>query len=306
MPTLAQALRGRAPSAVQYQLTGSSQPRITGEFVWQQDPPEQWVRALRTVSPKSDVHGWLYLHWMPGEEWVPCQRWGLYEMLHPRWVDFDLMEEYDGPHPRTEGHYCSSKVPKQFQCYCRTKLEAWRGGPCGLITAEQWSIYRATGYVPRHLFWVIQGKGGGHKAFFTEQEEDWLTAANMSLRIPYPGELPYAPFDSRVLAHIHKLNALRKYNDDLQKYRRDMGPDYDRVVAQRAREFRESVVTWFDQQMKEECDLFVEAADAGEMDDLPKTDIDYERLCDLGIPKYIETGQLLHPSLLDGPAVARG
>jgi hypothetical protein len=303
MTTLASLLKEKVPSGASPLAGLSRQPRVEGKLIWQQDPPEAWIRAIRTVSEKSDVHGWLYLHWMPGEEWVPCQRWGIYEMLHPRWVPFDLMEEFDGPHPRTEGHYCSNKVPKQFQCLCKRKLEAWRGGPCSFITAEQWTIYRKTGYVPRHLFWVIQGKGGGHKAFFTDQEEDWLTAAGMSLRIPYPGEIPYAPFDARVLSHIMKHNALKKYGDDLMKYRRAMGPEHAAELQKRLKEFRESVLSWFDQQMKEECELFVEAADNGEMDNLPKSDIDYERLMDASIPHYIETGQVLHPSQLDRPTV---
>lgn len=322
MAKLAQALQHRrAPLAGSPLAERSAPVSVAGEFIWDQDPPENWVRALRTLSPKSDVHGWLYLHWMAGEQWVPGQRWVLYEMIHPRWVDFDLMEEYDGPNPRTEGHYCSDKVPKQFQCYCDGKLEAWRDGPCSVchksptrclcrdylpytITADQWRIYKKTGYVPRNLFWIIQGEGGGHKAFLTEQEEDWLTAAGMSLELPYLGELDYAPFDARVLAHIQKLNKLRRFNDDLQKFKRAMGPEYAAEVQKQAREFRESVVSWFDQQMKQECDLFVEAADNGEMDNQPTTDIDYERLVDVGVPHYIETGQFLHPSQLDGPTVA--
>lgn len=296
-------------------VTGDAPIKVGAEFLWHRDWPESWERALRSVSPKSDVHGWLHGTWEPGEEWVPGQRWVLYEMLHPKFVSFDLLEEYEGPHPRKFGHYCSVKVPGQFQCLCKRKLDRWRGGPCAVchesesacscaqytaysITATQYRLFKETGYIPRYLFWVIQGAGGGHKAFFTDQEEDWLTASGKTMRIPYLGQLPYADFDERVVAHINRLNALKQYGDDLVKYRRAMGPDYQEVVQQRLRGFRESVVSWFDQQMKEECDLFVRAADAGEMDDLPKTDIDYDRLCEESIPEYIETGQVIHPSRL--------
>ena len=291
----------------------AAQLDMGSQFVWEREPPAEWVRMLREASPKSDVHGWLHLAWEPGELWVPGQRFVLYEMLHPKWVPFDLMEEYLGPNPRIEGHYCSEHAPGQFQCLCPSKRERWVGGPCSMchetesacrcgeylpytITRTQWRLYQQTGHVPRYLFWVIQGNGGGHKAFLTEQEEDWLTAANLPTELPRMGDLPYAPFDQRVVSHIHRLNALRRFGDDIRRYRDAMGPGHTEYTAGLQRDFRKSVVSWFDSQMREECDLFIRAADHGEMDDLPKTDIDWDRVTEESIPHYIEHGQLLHPS----------
>ena len=286
---------------------------MRGEFIWDQEPPARWIAMLRAASPKSDVHGFLYLAWEPGEKWVPGQRWVLYEMLHPKWVNWELMEEFEGPNPRIEGHYCSDKVPGQFQCLCPQKLERWRGGPCSVcfqtqsactcaeylpysITATQWRLFRKTGYVPRYLFWIVQGKGGGNKAFLTEQEESWLAVEGKPTTLPYLGQLPYAPFDRRVVSHIERLNALKRFNDDMKAYRHAMGPGHEQHLVDLQKEFRQSVVSWFDSQMNEECDLFVQAAEAGEMDDLPKTDIDWDRVTEESIPKYIEEGQLVHPS----------
>lgn len=268
-------------------------PATGAEFAIDREPDPAWIEALRAESPKSDEHGFLYLAWESGEWWMPCQRWVLYEMLHPDWIQFDLMEEYEGPNPRSDGHYCSEKVPHQYQCYCDVKTERWRGGPAGLITLTQWKIFHKTGYVPAYRYWIIQGKGGGHKSFFSEDEQQWLAQKNLPTEPYYPGELPYAPFDGRVLRHIRIGNALRRFQNNLAHYRRVMGPGYALYLAQKERAFRESVVSWCDAQMQEDAEAYMRLADDGEIP-IDQKDIDWDRVTEESMPAYIETGQLLH------------
>lgn len=273
-------------------------PVATAGFAIDREPLEAWIRALREESPKSDQHGWLYLAWEPGEWWMPCQRWVIYELLHPDWVEFDLMEEYEGPNPRSEGHFCTDndRLPHQYRCLCPFKTEGWRNGPSSLITLTQWKIFHRTGYVPMYRYWVIQGKGGGHKAFFTEDEQQWLAQNNLPTQPFYPGELPYADFDGRVLRHIRIGNALRRFGNNLARYRKVMGPGYALYLAQKEREFRENVVKWCDSQMREDADAFVRLADEGAFENQPTTDVDWDRVVEESMPNYVETGQLLHPT----------
>ena len=87
-------------------------------FIHHQTPPNEWVEELRAISPKSDEHGFLDLVWEPGDPWVPGQRWVIYQMLHHQFADWAVVRELEGPHPRSEGHMCSVKVPKQFCPKC--------------------------------------------------------------------------------------------------------------------------------------------------------------------------------------------
>lgn len=264
-------------------------------FIKAQEPPKEWIAQLRELSPKSDEHGWLYLHWEAGDPWIPGQRWLLYEMIHPKWVDEDVLEELRGPHPRSEGHMCSVNVPKQFQCLCRRKRESWRGGPCLLITLTQYELFHKTGYFARP-FWVIQGSKGGHKRTFNEQESEMLRLAELPGDAPGVGDLPYAPFDQRVVKHIIRSNRLSQLGVTLSGFRRMMGSEHKAYREQVARNLRAEYVKWFSEQLEDVNELFISAARKGEMDGERRTEIDWEKVEDASTAHYIETGQMLHPS----------
>jgi hypothetical protein len=278
----------------------ASAPATTG-FVRHREPPADWVARLAEVSPKSDEQGWLKLVWEAGEEWIPGQRWTLYEMVHEQFVDPVVLAELRGPHPRSEGHMCSTNVPKQFQCLCRHKFEGWRGGPCQIITLKQWELWRETGYFGQ-CFWVIQGEKGGHKRVFPEEEVEMLKLADLPLEPPGVGELPYAPFDERVVAHIHRNNRLVQLGISIGEYRRKMtGAEYQLERERVARSLRAEYVKWFEEQLGEASELFVSAARKGQMDDAPRTEIDYDRAYQEGLQQYIETGILPDDSQFRSP-----
>lgn len=264
-------------------------------FYRSREPDPQWVERLRALSPVSDEFSWLLLVWEPGEPWIPGQRWTLYEMTHPKWVANAVLEELQGPHPRSEGHMCHERTPTQFQCLCRRKLNAWRGGPCELITRTQYELFRATGYYGE-LFWIVQGDKGGHKAAFNEAEEEMLRLAGLPSEPPALGDLPFAEPDGRLWHQLTQHNRLRQLGMTLDEYRVAMGPEYRLHKERLARNLRAEYVKWFEGQLLEENDLFIRAAQKGDFEQERPTSVNWEKVEEASTAHYIETGHVLHPS----------
>lgn len=272
------------------------QPLAYVAFERSREPDPEWVALLREHSPMSDEHSFLELVWEPGEEWIPGQRWVLYEMLHPKFIDSEVMKELRGPHPRSEGHMCSVNVPKQFQCLCRRKLESWKSGPCVLVTLTQWQLFRKTGYVGR-AYWVIQGENGGHKRAFTEERErQMLKMADLPPDPPAIGALPYAPFDQRVVKQITRHNRLKSLGVSLGQLRQMMGPGYEATKKKAATELRREYIAWLSDQLGESAELFVSAARKGEMYDEPRSEVEWREVEAQAMEHYAETGDVLHHS----------
>lgn len=292
-----------APEGAAHSAYEAAEAAAVG-FVRYQEPPKEWVAALRRVAPVADrsadiQHSHLELVWWPGEWWVPIQRWSLWQMVNPALIDPAIREELDGPHPRSEGHFCTAdeRLPNQFRCLCRRKLETWRDGPCHLITLEQWDLYRRTGYYGEP-WWVIEGDQGGHLFQFSEQEQQMLAAKGLPTE-PVPiTSLPGAPFDGRVLQHVQRHNRLVALDMELQEYQRRHGRDNLAEQKRAQREFREQLVQLLMNGMDELDEAVKEANNAGEFDHLPtsRKDVDYDRLMPQTIEHFVETGNLLHHS----------
>lgn len=275
-------------------------------FYRSRDPHPDDIRALRMVSPKSDIHGYLWLSWDPGEPWAPRQRWVLDELIDPKlqieingeWgfaLDAAILEELEGPHPRSSGHMCHWDVPGQFQCDCRDargrpkKTGAWRGGPCQLITLRQWQIYQEIGMFA-NPFWIIQGPNGGHQASYNSLEREWLRQEGLPVDPPGTGELPFAPFDGRVTRSILRHNRLLALDNDVSAYRRQQGADYAKHRKAIEKEMRRQWVAFLANQTREEADDFTEAYRKGEFDK-GGTDVDWEKVDELATADFIETGR---------------
>ena len=279
------------------------------EFIHEQRPPSEWTRRLRDFSPVSESMGFLECVWEPGDPWQPVQRWYLYEMLHPSIVHPDELEQLRGPHPRSSGHACTSvpisswvvKPAKDYQpCLCRAKTESWRKGPCPDITLTQWNLTRrmreeyGVEYVGRP-FWIIQGGHGGHKLGFTHEEQRMLEAEGVPTSTPDPGTLRYAALDERVIRKITRFNRLWQFANNADEYRHAMGEGYEQYRKEIEKKLRTQLVAMLKEHALDDAEYFIKAADAGEMDKLPKTDIDYEQLDELNDQRYIETGQMASP-----------
>jgi hypothetical protein len=277
-------------------------PHAVTDFIHDREPPREWVRRLEQLSPPTDAHSFLRIVWEAGDPWIPAQRWTVQQMVHPSVVDPDFLKELRGPNPRSEGHMCTSmpthewpvRPPPGYRpCFCRRKTEAWRGGPCSAITLSQWKTFQRTGYVPRP-FWVIEGDKGGHRESFSPQEQMVLEFCGYPIETPRIGSREYAPFDERVLSQIPRFNRLWKLGVTLERFQRMMSRDGIRSFKQaEEQEARKQLLHEIEDEMREVSDLFVSAADKGEMDHLPRTEIDYERLSDMNDQHYVETGNVL-------------
>lgn len=265
-------------------------PRIEGQFVWHRDVPPEWEARLRAVSPKSDELSWLHLVWEPGERWVPGQRWQLYEMIHWRWADPHLVAALRGPNPRLAGHYCSDKVPGQFQCLCRRKTESWRGSNNPGITLTQWRLFRATGGYVGNPFMTLQGPKGAHRVSYSQYEAELLALAGKPDAPPVFGSLPYAPFDERTVGLIVQHNRLTQMQVGLAEFRQRMTTHYAAEQAAAEQEFRRQLVAHLDAELEEPKELFTRALRIGEMDGCKRSDVDYVRVAEQAIPHFIETG----------------
>lgn len=270
-------------------------------FYRSREPHPEWVRALRQISPKSDVHGWLFLDWDPGEPCAPRQRWVLDELVDPRmqieykgkWgpaVDPAIVEELEGPHPRSSGHMCHWNVPEQFQCLCRRKFGAWRGGPCQLITLRQYQLYQRTGHFALP-FWTIQGGNGGHQASYNSIEKEWLQQQGLPTSPAGVGEWHYAPFDGRVTANIVRHNRLLALDGNLSAYRKQQGSGYQAHRSAQQKEMRRQWVAFLEHQSREEAADFQDAYRKGEIEK-GGTTADWEKIDEMATNEFIETGRM--------------
>lgn len=236
---------------------------------------EQWERELARVSPRSDKLSWLKLVWVAGDPWQPVHRFMLYQMIGATddpvtrrlRIPEPVWEQLNGPNPRTLASYFD--VLKGEFVY-----------PHGVsvpdIDRVQWQLFQDTGCYGRP-YWVIQGEHGGHRRRFDHVESSLARMHGHPGEPPKPGELPYAPFDARVIGKIGPLDMVRLYK---MHDRFDERP-FDQLDAeeQTRKEHRQSVLwSWMETQVKDRIDKsdFKKMAYNAPRTDGPQPD--YERM----------------------------
>jgi hypothetical protein len=201
---------------VQDRRSASGVALTAPDALFRYDPPvspetlARWQARLDEESRVAERKGRLLIRWEAGEAWEPIQRFFLWQAVDPRHVEIEpwIRKALNGPHPRSTGHWCASGVDPRTgarYCDCLLKRNRWVGGATRLIDRATWEIHRETGlYATR--WWVIQGDSGGHR-YRWGQDEPQVTIAQVKklpTRPPYAGDLPYAPFDERVVQQIRK------------------------------------------------------------------------------------------------------
>jgi hypothetical protein len=234
-------------------------------FILQQDPPEDWVRRLREISPISDVVSWLDFHWH-----TPSQRWVIYECVPIKYVDdLTLLEDLMGPDADSpEGQRAGTTVTSyQQRMYHKHRVHA---RPC----------------------WVIQGTKGGHQVVYGESTKELCRARGLPTEPPMPGDLPYAPFDERVVTQLIRMNKLVKVRNDLGEFKRKHGnvENWKREKREELRRARAEFVKFLDDQLTDGDDLLKSAARKGEIDNAPVDDREYVEDAELQNARYVETG----------------
>lgn len=180
------------------------------------EPQPEWQAQLDAAT-RGGAASRLWLHWVPGDPWQPVHRWLLFQLQPWAHVPPHLQQELRGPHPRTNAAlvYRDRVIDGQVM-----RRPAITGGPCRFIDRTQWTLHRALerrfGWrvLPRYC-WVIQGAHGGHPFQLTDSEQALRRAQGLPADVPSVGDLPYAPFDQRV------LTALERY--DLWQYAHGLG-----------------------------------------------------------------------------------
>jgi hypothetical protein len=144
------------------------------------------------------------------------------------------------------------------------------------------------------LYWIIQGDAGGHKWRLTQQEKQILRLNGCrTLDTPAPGDLPYAPFDNRVLAQIATRDKLKAWDKAQSKpwTERQSKLLAPHIVASERKaleiEARWALYHWLEEQVKQG----VEAALADprfSTADLPAGDRHFDRDEDAELRSFIE------------------
>jgi hypothetical protein len=231
--------------------------RVSVGLPYDRTPPEAWVRTLQTIAPPSEHLSWLKLVWEPGEAWQPIGRWMLWHM-RPRKVLFpahdeglyaDLRRELEGPHPRSQGHWCAPGW-----CQCAKQKRAWVGGPCAMIDRLTWELYRETGCYGQR-WWTIQGTKGGHRHKLTATEQRVFHLATGTKTTPAPGDLPYAEFDQRTVRAVLSFDKVRMWTrvSDFATRHADQLDAEEQAEAEAA---NRALAQWIDAQVEEGWDAF--------------------------------------------------
>lgn len=179
--------------------------RLAVPLRYHRKPPAAWQAALDAIAPPHRQKSRLLIRWHAGREffdetvgsrvWQPIERWIIWELIpsavmSPR---FPAVVKMAGP--RIHGGVALHELQG-----VRGLLDLDRSS----CDREQWAIYLETGQYAR-MVWVIQGEHGGHQRHFSEWQRMGLSRRGLPEEPPYPGQLPYAPFDRRVLAQLEQL-----------------------------------------------------------------------------------------------------
>jgi hypothetical protein len=206
--------------------------------------PPEWTAQLAELSPPTNRFKWLKLLFEPGYEWEPCERLFIYEMTPARAMNGSMLgailEQLQHPAPPSAmGNY-----------YDSVKGEFVRNPDC-LITERAYWLYQETQCWGRP-YWVIQGEKGGHKRWFSPIEKKFLKLAGLPSSPPEPGDLPYAPFDERVLNALRTHDLLQGEHGGIKRQKALLGPtSHSARLAAEEERFRTALVKWLGEQVAE-------------------------------------------------------
>lgn len=252
-----------------------TQPPVSKEVL------ADWQRQLDELFPPSEVTSHLKIVWVSGDDWEVggtwqgVERFYLYEMTPEAFTDPNILFELrDMPRPVVR----YDTVMKDVVCDDR------------YVTRMQWDLYHETKCWGRP-FWVIQGEKGGHKRFLTPLEKQWLTLASLPTEPPWPGTLPYAPFDQRVIRQVVHHDKLRQVGERLMVEKQSQKDKYKALHKQDEENLRRAIVDFLRDTITIDEGKEVKRAirDTAVIQDA----VDYEKLCDEAEQRFIESGRVV-------------
>jgi hypothetical protein len=201
--------------------------------------PAEWETVLAEFSPRTNTSKWLKLIWEEGYPWEPVGRWIIYEMIPGEAVPYEILDELENPAP-----------PSARGNYYDKVLQKFVNNPDVLITERAWRMWKQFGAWGRP-YWVIQGERGGHKRWFSNNEKKFLKLAGLPHEPSPPGDLPYAPFDERVMQQLRKQELLSHTHDRLLRTKQIDADAYRAREDATERQFRIELVDWLKLQVEQ-------------------------------------------------------
>ena len=187
-------------------------------------PPEAWEKELRAISPISTKFSHLRLRWHPANIWV------LYECVPAELIPPSKLEQL------TDRPYWELPPGQRL-------------GRMVSVSAYQFWMYQQHKVWARP-FWFIQGNNGGTPARLSDYEAAMAKAAGFPTDVPAPGELPYAPFDQRVVQQIVARDRLWKMGMSVEALQHSATSGALKAEeAEAERKFRKDFLSWWEGQM---------------------------------------------------------
>lgn len=246
-------------------------PVITGL----RSAPPEWEARLREVDPIRDKLSHLELVWDETSE-----RWWLFEMVpaylseHGPTVPPEILKELKGEDPDT--------IPETAP----------------LISRRQWLLYAKTGRWARPC-WIIQGSRGGHYYAYDKPTTELCKFLRLPLTPPKSGQLPYAPFDERVVSKILDMSRFVRAQNDFDRFRSEYtGDGAKRTYQEALRKVREQYIQFLDNEAEEDAEHFIDAHRKGEFveKDVRTDATDWQKADEELNSSFIDTGMLTRPT----------
>ena len=221
-------------------------------FLWDWATPPEWQTALRAVAPAGERLSDFRIVWESGEPQNPIQRWVIWQMRPVSYTAHQVRREID---PRFTG--LTERHPREH-AYWHEHSRCYRKWGGGLAKTDRltWELYHRTGQYGQR-WWVIQGPTGGHRYHLTSVEQKLLGVRSKGRMkdVPLAGDLPYAPFDQRVLAHMRQLASVAKWHRVCQ-YADANEARLDVEEQREAEEARGALADWLDEQFSATFDEY--------------------------------------------------
>ena len=195
---------------------------MTALFEWQREAPRAWQDTLAGLFPQGENVTSYRIVWEPGEPEsitgtpaTEIQRWMIWQFRPVEWTRKQVLKAmHDDPtaDPRVQG--LIEEHPRRGAFYDK-KMGGYRkaGGKLANTDRLTYELYQQTGMLGTR-WWVIQGDVGGHRYALTSVEKKLLAARSKGRvkDVPYAGDLPYAPFDRRVIKHLLSINKAQMWH----------------------------------------------------------------------------------------------
>lgn len=217
-----------------------------------------WRDELHRIAPRSDVLSWLHVGWVSGDPWETSEagapyrptrgigRWIIFQMTPMDRIPALVLEDLEGPHPRTLGRWDPFAVCRECDG-ARLDCPVCAGRGRGAFVQErpvsvnryQWDLFREHGCWAQ-MYWVVQGSMGGHLRRYTQVQSKLSVMEGGPACPPAIGDLPYAEPDRRTWAALAARDNVRKF-DLMLDYAERRPEQVEAAHAEAYRDMREQM-----------------------------------------------------------------